>query len=69
MKTNVLEWWKANQDKFSRIAKMARQYLGVPALSATVEHFFSAAGLSFSDLRQNMAEGTLEALLWAKFNT
>ena len=36
--------------------------LGVPASSATVERFVSAAELSFSNLCQNMAEGTLEAL-------
>ena len=68
-KTDVLEWWRINQDKFPNVAKMVRQYLGVPALSATVERFFSGAGLAFCDLRQRMAEGTLEALLWAKFIT
>ena len=48
---------------------MAGQYLGVPASKATVERYFSAAGLSFSNLRQSMGADTLEALaLWAKFN-
>ena len=50
---------------------MARQYLGVPASSATVEavdscdsveRYFSAAGLSFSNLSQSMGADTLEAL-------
>ena len=67
METNVLEWWKANQDRFSHMAKMARQYLGMPVSSATVERLFSSAGLAFSDLQQSMEPQTLEAILWAKF--
>ena len=68
MDTNVLEWWKANQDVFPHVANMARQYLGMPVSSATVERLFSSAGLAFSDLRQRMEPQTLEAILWAKFN-
>jgi hypothetical protein len=62
MGTDVLAWWKDNIAKLPNVGKMARQYLGVPASSATVERFFSSAGLTHSDLRQKMDDGTLEAL-------
>jgi hypothetical protein len=37
---------------------MARQFLAIPAASATAERVFSFAGLTFSDLRKSLLEGT-----------
>ena len=39
---------------------MARQFLAIPVASATAEHVFSFAGLTLSDLRKSLLEGTLE---------
>ena len=47
---------------------MARQYLGVPATSASAERLFSVAGGAFDDLRQRMKEDMLEMLMWARIN-
>jgi hypothetical protein len=47
---------------------MARQYLGVPATSASAERLFSLAGRAFDDLRQGMKEEMLEILMWARIN-
>ena len=47
---------------------MARQSLGCPATSATVERLFSAVGLAFSDKRQRGEAKTLANLLFAKMN-
>ena len=44
----VQEWWRENAAKFSNLEVMARQYLGCPSTSATVERLFSAVGISFS---------------------
>lgn len=68
MSTDVLDWWSKHEKEFPRTSRMARQYLAIPATSACVERFFSAAGLAFDDLRQAMTEHNLEALMWAKFN-
>jgi hypothetical protein len=68
MATNTLHWWKANQKDFPRLARMAREFLATPATSACLERSFSAAGLAFDNLRQAMAEGNLEKLMWAKVN-
>ena len=45
---------------------MARQSLAIPAASAPAERVFSFAGLTLSDLRKSLLEGTLEAIMWAK---
>jgi hypothetical protein len=47
---------------------MARQYLGVPATSASAERLFSLAGRVFDDLRQSMKAEMLEILMWARIN-
>jgi hypothetical protein len=46
---------------------MARQFLTIPPASATTERVFSFAGLTLSDLRKRLLEGTLEAIMWAKW--
>ena len=42
---------------------MTRQFLTIPAASATVERVFSFTGLTLSDLRKSLLEGTLEAIM------
>ena len=46
---------------------MTRQFLAIPAASVTVERVFSFAGLTLSDLRKSLLEGTLEASMWSKW--
>ncbi len=48
---------------------MARQFLTIPAASATAERVFSFAGLTLSDLRKSLLEGTLEAIMWVKWGS
>jgi hypothetical protein len=36
----------------------------IPAASATAERVFSFAGLTLSNLRKSLLEGTLEAIMW-----
>jgi hypothetical protein len=67
---DVLAWWRdVGQARFPRISVMARQFLAIPAASATAERVFSFAGLTLSvaDLRKSLVEGTLEAIMWAKW--
>ena len=45
------------------------QFLAIPADSATAERVFSFAGLTLSDLRKRLLEGTLEAIMWAKWGS
>ena len=48
---------------------MTRQFLDIPVSSATAERVFSFAGLTFSDLCKSLLEGTLEAMMWAKWGS
>ena len=50
--TDPLMWWKQHQQEFPDLARMARQYLAVPATSASPERFFSRVGLVQTDLRE-----------------
>ncbi len=64
-----LKWWENNASKFPNLSVMARQYLGCPASSATVERLFSQVGIAFSDKRKRSSSGTLASHLFAKLNT
>ena len=44
LETDVPEWWALNEMKFTALSVMVRQYLGVPATSASAESLFSIAG-------------------------
>lgn len=42
--TDPLTWWKSREVNFPRIAKLARQYLCIPATSTPSERVFSTGG-------------------------
>ena len=64
--TDPLMWWKQHQEEFPRLARMARQYLAVPASSASPERLFSSVGLVKSDLWGSLLDTTLIDVMWAK---
>ena len=63
-----LLWWGDHEDEYPHLARMAQQYLGCPATSASAERVFSLAGRLYNDMRQNMTDVTLEERMWAKVN-
>ncbi len=67
---DVLVWWRdVARARVPRIAVMTRQFLSIPSASATVERVFSFAGLTLSDLRKSLLEGTLEVIMWVKWGS
>ena len=67
---DVLVWWRdVGQARFPRIVVMVRQFLPIPVSSVTTERVFSFAGLTLSDLRKSLLEGTLEAMMWAEWGS
>jgi hypothetical protein len=60
----LVRWRDVGQARFPRIAVMARQFLAIPAACSTDERVFSFAGLTISDLRKRLLEGTLKTIVW-----
>ena len=67
---DALDFWKANAEKFpmGNLAVMARQYLGCPASSATVERLFSKVRIAFAAKRKSASATTLEDMAFAQAN-
>ena len=65
----VGDWWLTNKAKFPNREVMARQYLGVPASSASVsERLFSAVGIAYSAKRQSADAKTVADIMFTKTN-
>ena len=64
----VLDWWRDNQEKFPNLAVMARQYLGCPSTSASVERLFCSVGIAFAAKHKRAHSDTLEGMLFAREN-
>lgn len=58
-KIDPAKWWKEKETNFPNLSVMARQYLGCPASSATVERLFSHVGIAFSKKRKSSQADTL----------
>ena len=52
---DALHWWRDHQLQYPNLSVMARQYLGVPATSASVERLFSVVGLNFVDHQKKIS--------------
>lgn len=65
IKTDLLDWWRLNEDQFPSIAKMAMQVLSCPACSSGVERLFSKAGRNHTKLQQSTKESTMCDVLFS----
>jgi hypothetical protein len=59
----LLEWWKAQEPTLPHLAKMARQFLALPASSAGPERLFHAARRMHDELKKATKDTTLEHIL------
>jgi hypothetical protein len=57
---NVLQWWKLNERRFSRLSKMARDYLSVMPTSTASERSFSLSGRVISKIRNRLTPDNSE---------
>jgi hAT family C-terminal dimerisation region len=64
----LLEWWKANAEKYPRIAKLVPIFLARPASSASSECSFSTLGNFFTKKRACLGPVTNEMLCFIKEN-
>ena len=63
-----LKWWKDHEGLFPNMSLVARQYLGCPASSASVERLFSAVGNCFTNKRKRADAQTIADLIFNKMN-
>jgi len=56
-----LEWWKAHEPQYPRLAQMARDIFSIPSMSAEVERLFSSFKLMLPDHRNGLKPEVIEA--------
>ncbi|KAL6530013.1 hypothetical protein OROMI_028658 [Orobanche minor] len=63
---DLLNWWKANEQKYPTLQRMARHFLAIPASTVASESAFSSSGRLVSPHRNRLHPKTLEALMCAQ---
>ena len=63
-----IEWWRKNEHLFPNLSVMARQCLGTPSTSATVERLFSHVGNTFSKKRKSLLPKVIQNIAFTKMN-
>ena len=61
-----LQWWRVNEGRFPKLARVARKYAGMPATSAPSEGIFSQGRHLINDLRHRLRPDLLNAMLTLK---
>ena len=64
--TKLLAYWKAEEHRHPALAAMARDFLAVPATSASSERAFSFARHTVTEFRAGLSPETIRALLCLK---
>jgi hypothetical protein len=60
---NVLEWWKYHSGEYPCLARIARDYLAIPATSVPAERVFSGGADLVTDKRGSLNEDTIQACI------
>jgi hypothetical protein len=66
MKLDLLIWWKASEQRFPILARMARDVLAIPISSVASESTFSTSGCILDDFRSSLTPFMLEAIVCAQ---
>jgi hypothetical protein len=59
--TNILEWWRLNAKTYPCLARIARDYLAIPATSVPAERVFSGGADLITKKRGSLNEDTIQA--------
>ncbi|XP_005987872.1 E3 SUMO-protein ligase ZBED1 isoform X2 [Latimeria chalumnae] len=66
--TNPLDWWRNNEHRFPAVAKLARQYLAVPAMAITAERAFASKENTLEQRRSALSSEHLGQILFLNQN-
>jgi hAT family protein len=61
--TNVLEWWRLHAKMYPCLARIARDYLAIPATSVPAERVFSGGTDLITKKRGSLSEDTIQACI------
>jgi len=59
-----MQWWEGNAHRYRNTARLAKQYLSVPATSALSEQRFSAARRFISKLRSRLDPDRVDTIIF-----
>lgn len=59
-----LKWWKMNEHRFRRLAKLAKRYLCIMATSVPSERVFSVAGLTVTKTRAKLDPALVDEIIF-----
>ena len=65
---NCLEWWSHNSLQFPNLAKLAKRYLCVSAISVPAEQVFSVAGEVINKKRFSLKPENVDMLIFLNKN-
>jgi hypothetical protein len=68
VKTCPFKWWASQTSHFPILSQLAKEYLAIPATSASSERLFSDAGNVMTVRRINLLPSTFENLIFCKRN-
>uniref|UniRef100_H2ZY19 HAT C-terminal dimerisation domain-containing protein n=1 Tax=Latimeria chalumnae TaxID=7897 RepID=H2ZY19_LATCH len=63
-----LEWWRVNENRYRKLARLAKAYLCIPATSVPAERGFSAAGLIVNRLHSRLSPEHVDMLIFLNKN-
>jgi len=66
--SNPYLWWASNLAEYPNVAKVAKSYLNIPAISVASERVFSKCGLVVSDRRASLSAQHVEQLVFLSQN-
>ena len=64
VESDPLDWWKSNETIFPNLAKLAKCYLAVPAISMPTERVFSTAGDIVTATRSTLTSESVDKLVF-----
>ncbi|XP_077192625.1 E3 SUMO-protein ligase ZBED1-like [Paroedura picta] len=66
--TNPLDWWKNNEHRFPSVARLARQYLAIPATVVPPDQAFASSESALEHRRGVLAPENLDQILFLHQN-
>ena len=58
---DVMNWWKNHAETYPNLSRLARDYLGISATSASSERLFSSGSNLITDKRNRLKDDTNQA--------